>query len=64
MKTDNEQLFDFSLLSLVKNGFNTINVTRDLHKGDVRENIMTEYETFFVSKGMPIYALNAYIKET
>jgi len=62
MKTDNEQLFDFSVESLSENGFNITQTSRDLHKNPPADNIMTEYEMNFVSKGLPIYALKAYIE--
>lgn len=63
MKTDNENLFDFSVNSFSENGFILSDVTRDLHNSEVLDNIMTEYETNFVSQGLPIYALKARRKE-
>ena len=60
-KTDNEGLFDYSLLSIPANGWELLDVTRDLHADPVRSegNIMTEYETRFSGKGNPIYKLIA-----
>lgn len=58
-KTDNEDLFDFSLEE-VKNSTWTLNeVTRDLHHDDLmnRDNIMTEYEEKFSSMGHPIFKM-------
>lgn len=57
LKTDNEQLFDFSLEEFEAAGLELVWVTRDLHNSEYNEgNIMTEYEANFSSKGMPIYA--------
>lgn len=63
MKTDNAQLFDFSLASFLENGFSLSDISRDLHKSGAKDNIMTEYEKNFVSQGLPIYALKTYIKD-
>lgn len=57
-KTDNEELFDYSLESIPAAGWKLIYVTRDLHSEDV-PNVMTEYEEKFSSKGNPIYKLTA-----
>lgn len=59
MKTDNVPLFDFSLATLPENGFTLESVTRDLHAENDSENVMTEYETNFSSKGIPICRLKA-----
>ena len=60
MKTDNEQLFDFSVASFKQNGFSLKNVTRDLYADVPSDNIMTEYEKAFVSQGLPIFRLEAF----
>ncbi|GGE19739.1 tRNA (guanine-N(7)-)-methyltransferase [Marinithermofilum abyssi] len=60
LKTDNEQLFDFSLEQLEAAGFRLLEQTRDLHNSPFAvDNVMTEYEEKFVSRGMPIYFLMA-----
>ena len=59
MKTDNVELFDFSLETFPENGFTLQNVTRDLHQNPPADNIMTEYEKNFVSQGKPICRLEA-----
>lgn len=59
MKTDNENLFDFSLAAFSEAGFEIAELTRDLHKEDTSENIMTEYEQRFAAQGLPIYRLVA-----
>lgn len=60
-KTDNSQLFEFSLETLTNSGFALKNVSLDLHKSGFEGNIETEYEHKFVSLGLPIYRLEAYI---
>lgn len=60
-KTDNSQLFEFSLEKLTNSGFALKNVSLDLHKSGFEGNIETEYEHKFVSLGLPIYRLEAYI---
>lgn len=59
-KTDNQQLFEFSLNSLADAGWRLRNITFDLHNSPFEEdNVMTEYEEKFVEKGTPIYRLEA-----
>jgi tRNA (guanine-N7-)-methyltransferase len=56
-KTDNEGLFDFSLEEFAAAGLTIEWQTRDLHNTEkAADNIMTEYETNFSSKGFPIYS--------
>ncbi len=62
-KTDNMKFFEFSLEQFSNCGYALKNVSLDLHKSDFEGNIMTEYEERFVSMGMPIYRLEAFIKE-
>ena len=59
-KTDNKDLFDFSLEQIDIAGWKLINMTNDLHNSEyVNENIMTEYEERFVNEGIPINRLEA-----
>lgn len=58
-KTDNRELFDFSLESFPKNGFSLSEVTFDLHNSGFEGNIMTEYEERFSQMGFPICRLVA-----
>lgn len=60
-KTDNRQLFEFSIESLTVSGFALKNVSLDLHNSGFKDNIETEYEHKFASQGLPIYRLEAYI---
>lgn len=61
-KTDNMQLFEFSIEQLSSNGFALKNVTLDLHNSGFEGNIVTEYEARFLALGQPIYRLEAYQK--
>ncbi len=62
-KTDNMHFFEFSLEQFSQSGFSLKNVSLNLHKSDFEGNIMTEYEEKFVSKGFPIYRLEAYLDD-
>ncbi|MBQ7681868.1 MAG: tRNA (guanosine(46)-N7)-methyltransferase TrmB [Oscillibacter sp.] len=55
-KTDNADLFDFSLSELPRYGFALSEVTRDLHAGGP-VGIMTDYEEKFHAQGKPICRL-------
>lgn len=58
-KTDNKNLFEFSLNEFCADNWKLSNITLDLHNSDFEGNIMTEYEKKFSEKGMPIYRLEA-----
>lgn len=63
-KTDNRDLFDFSLEEFPMAGFVLQNVTNDLHASEWAENnIITEYEANFSAKGFKINRLEAYLPE-
>jgi tRNA (guanine-N7-)-methyltransferase len=61
-KTDNDALFEFSLESLKDAGYSLKNVTYDLYSDEknLEDNVPTEYESKFVSKGIKIKRLEAY----
>ena len=59
MKTDNVSLFEYSVVSLSKYGYKIIDLSLDLHSKEDYNNIMTEYEKKFSSKGCKIYMLEA-----
>lgn len=61
-KTDNMHFFEYSIEQFTGYGFSLKNVSLDLHNSDFESNIETEYEHRFVSQGMPIYRLEAYLK--
>lgn len=64
-KTDNQELFAFSLEQIKEAGWISDNVTFDLHHSEFNEgNIMTEYEQRFSAKGKPICRLEAHRKKT
>lgn len=58
-KTDNRNLFEFSLVSLVENGYKLEEVSLDLHNSGRENIIMSEYEKKFVAKNNVIYYLVA-----
>lgn len=60
-KTDNQDLFTFSLEEIPEAGWKVDAFTRDLHHDDIMNqgNIMTEYEEKFSSIGNPICKLIA-----
>lgn len=59
-KTDNRDLFEFSLEQVPEAGWKLVNHTFDLHNSEyVEGNVMTEYETKFVAEGKPIHRLVA-----
>ena len=59
-KTDNRGLFEYSLESIPKAGWDVKMHTFDLHRSPwAQGNVMTEYETKFASEGKPICKLIA-----
>lgn len=54
-KTDNQGLFEYSLMSFSQYGMLLKFLSLDLHKSDFEGNIMTEYEQKFSEKGNRIY---------
>ena len=60
-KTDNQDLFTFSLDEIAASGWRLVSSTRDLHHDPAlsQDNVMTEYEEKFSSLGNPICKLTA-----
>ena len=58
MKTDNRQLFEYSIISFNEFGFHMTDISLDLHQDNIVDNIETEYEQKFASKGFPIYKIH------
>lgn len=58
-KTDNRDLFEYSIVSLSTYGYTIKDITFDLHNSHIEDNIMTEYEEKFSKKGNNIYYLEA-----
>ncbi|MBD7935494.1 tRNA (guanosine(46)-N7)-methyltransferase TrmB [Cytobacillus sp. Sa5YUA1] len=54
-KTDNQGLFEYSLMSFSQYGMILKYVSLDLHQSDYEGNIMTEYEEKFSNKGSRIF---------
>ena len=61
-KTDNDDFFEYSVNSLLQNGFEITYLTRDLHNGDIKDNVLTEYEEKFIKLGKTINKLTAKVK--
>lgn len=62
-KTDNDDLFAFSVEEFKENGWDMLLVTEDLHNSEfVAGNVMTEYEEKFSSRGKNINKLIAKYK--
>lgn len=60
LKTDNEKLFEFSLNQFADERFQMRHITFDLHQSKFAEqNVMTEYEERFSSRGQRIYRVEA-----
>ena len=63
-KTDNRELFDFSLEEFEAEGFKLENVCFDLHSSVLAaNNIETEYEKNFSAKGFTINYLEAHLEQ-
>ncbi len=52
-KTDDENLFEASLLYFDEAGYNIKYITRDLHNSDFTDSPETEHERMFTEKGIP-----------
>lgn len=57
MRTDNKDLFIYSLESFSNHGYFLQDISFDLHNDTLEELITTEYEDKFSSKNMPIYSV-------
>ena len=60
MKTDNKDLFVYSLETLVNNGYNIIEKSYNIYENIEEGNIATEYEKRFVAMGKPIYKVKVF----
>ncbi|PLS14890.1 tRNA (guanosine(46)-N7)-methyltransferase TrmB [Bacillus sp. M6-12] len=58
-KTDNQGLFEYSLMSMSQYGMQFKFISLDLHNSEYEGNIMTEYEEKFSQKGNRIYRMEA-----
>lgn len=59
-KTDNQDLFEFSLEEVDESRWEIVSITRDLHQDPVwsKDNIMTEYEQRWSEQGKPICGMH------
>ena len=57
-KTDNIDLYAYSIVSLNEHGYKIVDASLDLHKKDIF-NVMTEYEKKFSENGVKINYLKA-----
>lgn len=58
MKTDNRHLFEYSLKEFIDYGYTIDDLCLDIYSENLVDNIPTEYEMKFSSKGFPIYMVN------
>lgn len=62
-KTDSLDFFEYSIESFNNNGFEVTSIIRDLHNSGFEGNIVTEYEQKFAQQGLPLYRLEARLKD-
>lgn len=55
MKTDNTDLFEYSVLEFEKNNFKLVEFSVNYRRTEHKEDVLTEYEEKFVEMGHPIY---------
>lgn len=60
MKTDNRKLFEYSIIEFVNNDYKIKNISLDLYNDDLVDNVSTEYEDKFHSRGFPIYKIEVF----
>ncbi len=58
MKTDNRKLFEFSIISFTNYCYKIEKISLDLYNDDITDNVQTEYEKKFNSKGFSIYMID------
>lgn len=58
MKTDNRNLFEYSLISFINNGYKISDISLDFHHSNYENNIVTEYEKKFSDLNNVIYYVN------
>lgn len=57
-KTDNRNLFEYSVMSFNINGYKINDICLDLYDSNYPDNVPTEYEQKFNSLGKPIYMID------
>ena len=58
MKTDNRKLFEFSIIEFTNYNYKIEELSLDLYKDDIKDNVQTEYERRFHELGFPIYKIS------
>ncbi len=61
-KTDNKDLFEFSLNEFAHVDLKLRNITFDLHNSETKDNVTTEYEDKFSKMGMPIFRCEGVVR--
>lgn len=61
-KTDDEAFFDFSLESYKSEGFEIVEICRDLKSNPVEGDVITEHEAKFMSEGKKIFRAAVRVK--
>lgn len=57
MKTDNRKLFEYSIMMFNEFHYHISKISLNLYEDDIEDNIPTEYEVKFSSRGYPIYMI-------
>ena len=57
MKTDNRNLFEYSIIEFTNYDYKIQEISLDLYKDDISCNVQTEYEKKFHDLGQPIYKI-------
>lgn len=58
MKTDNRKLFEYSIIEFTNYNYKINEISLNLYDDDILDNVSTEYEEKFHSKGVPIYKID------
>lgn len=61
-KTDNRGLFEYSVISLNKKGYEFLDISFDLHNSQKEDIVTTEYEDRFSQMGNVIYYIKVKVK--
>ena len=57
MKTDNRSLMEYSIMTFTNHGYHIKKINLNLYEQPEEQNIPTEYELKFSSRGFPIYKI-------
>ena len=59
-KTDNRKLFEYSIMSYNNYGYIIDEISLDMYKDDIKNNVQTEYEQKFIEQGNIIYRISVH----